>query len=592
MLLLLALLFAGLCCFTFWLRTGVYWPWQSEGYWDLMARSFRPMGSQQVTLNNFLSAPISVKDVPIHGVIMGVLFATLCSMPLLVAILYRFPSSIIFSVMVVFLASMPWLGITVLIGCALTAMRPFRFSFRYASALLGLIPVGIYFVSASWEPAGSQMKLVQQRALLYAPWVMALLGSCVICAVALAITKLIGYRPVGIPPVLAMLFAIPVFLFHTQVGQDELEYRVLEQEVGSGSPLLFRSVDVGAEAAQAATRYWSETHSGSYDEIYKTMLEDAVADTLLQQEIDRARAVARCEAFIERFPDSRYIPNVLFLKGRAHDQRIQQIKLLRDLRAEYTGGTPSRASRRTWETLETRFPQSSFTAVALYKLAVLRACDGDLGPAIESLARLLDQFDVAQAASQPAAAPAEPRTLVFRKAPGAAQLGVDLSVVTMQARRLKEILIACRADQTRPYAELFGPQPTGTSDEVHPVQLLLGLDDTDPHYKSNLEGIARSFPRSETAGYVEIRLSLLEPAVSRRIRRFHSAADALAGRPSGAEALFRLADARQEDSILDEAKTALELLVKNYPESCWAVEAKERLSSLSMLDAKVESPEG
>src|ERR1043166_1516280 len=99
-----ALLFGGLCCFTYWLRTGDVFPWASDDYSDIMLRSFRPAGAGQVTLSDFLSTPISVKDVPIHGVIMGLLFATLSSIPILVAILYRFPSSIFFALMVVFLA--------------------------------------------------------------------------------------------------------------------------------------------------------------------------------------------------------------------------------------------------------------------------------------------------------------------------------------------------------------------------------------------------------------------------------------------------------------------------------------------------------
>jgi len=587
MLLLLGILFAGLCCFTFWLRTGSFAPWQHDGYWDLMARSVRPAGSNQVTLNNFLSAPISVKDVPIHGVIMGLLFAALCSIPLLVAILYRFPSSLPFGVMVMFLASMPWLGVTVLIGCLLTALRPFKFSFRYASALLGLLPVGIYFISASWEPEGSPISLVQHRALLYAPWVLALLGSCVICAVALAITRLIGYRPGAIPPMLAALFAIPVFLFHTQVGQDELEFRILEQEVGPGSKEVFAAVDLKEEANKSATRRWSETSGESYDEIYRAMLDRKIIEAQLQAEIDRWWAVDRCDAFMERFAKSRHISDVLFLRGQALDQRLQQIRLLDDLRAEYRCDVPTGASRRTWETLEKEFPGDRQTAVALLKLAILRATDGELDSAVDSLSRLIDRFDIAAATTQAGEMTPAPPPSVFRK-PAATDLVVETSVMVLQARRLREMLLACRGDEVRPYSEVFVMPSTKRDETLHPVQLLLQLDDTHSHYRSNLEGIADAFPNSETAGYVEIRLAMLEPAVSRRIRRFNQAAQALAGRPSGAEALFRLGDARQDDSILDEAKTAFDQLVKNYPDSCWAAEAKERLSSIPMLEATGE----
>ena len=119
MLLLLALLFAGLCCFAFWLRTGAYLPWRYHDYAELMRRSFDPFGAQQIRLSDVLSSPIPVRQVPIYAVIVGLQFASLSSIPILVAILYRLPISVIFAAMVVFLAAMPWIGITVMIGCVL-----------------------------------------------------------------------------------------------------------------------------------------------------------------------------------------------------------------------------------------------------------------------------------------------------------------------------------------------------------------------------------------------------------------------------------------------------------------------------------------
>ncbi len=427
---------------------------------------------------------------------------------------------------------------------------------------------------------------MQHRALLYAPWVLALLGSCVICAVALAITRIIGYRPGGIPPVLAALFAIPVFLFHTQVGQDELEFRVLEQEIGPGSSEVFVTVDLKEEANRSATRRWSETRGESYDEIYRAMLDRKIAEAQVQAEMDRLRAVERCDSFMERFAKSPHIPDVLFLRGRAQDQRLQHMRLLVDLRAEYRSDMPTRTSRHTWETLEKEFPGYPQTAAALFKLAVLRARDGKIDRAIDTLSKLTERFDAATTTQ--GAGPATDRApSVFRR-PAMAGLSVETSIMVLQARRLREMLTACRDDKTKPYAEIFALPSSQPDETVHPVQLLLQLDDASLRYRDNLERIARSFPDSETAGYVMIRRAMLELAISRRIQRFQQAAQTLAGRPSGAEALFQLGDARQDDSLLDEAKAAFDQLVKDYPDSCWAAEAKERLSSLPMLEATRE----
>lgn len=590
MLLVLAVLFAGLCCFTFWLRTGVYRPWMSEHYGDVLVRSFRPSGAEQITLSDFLTSPISVKDVEVYGIIMGLLLASLSSIPLLVAILYRFPFSIPFAVMVMFLAAMPWLGITVLGGCVLASLRPLRFSFRYASALIGLIPIAIYFVSASLEPAESNLKLTQHQALLYAPWVLAVLGSCIICALALGIARLIDYRPGGIPPVLAVLFAIPVFLFHSQVGRDELEYRLLAREVGPGSRTMFRMVDIGEQAYRAATRRWSRSRNESYDQIHRDELRHFVKKAILRCEEDRAHAVALCDAFILHFPKSRHVPNVLFLMARAQNHRIQRRRLEEDHRAEFRWDVPSRASRGTCETLLEQFPESDPGIVALYQIAILEARSGGEGMdrAIALLGTLTRRFDASLAAVSPQDSSDRERTPVFRKAPSSTGLGIDIRVLVRRARRLREMLASCRADASKPYDELFIGQADVPGESVHPMQLLLWLDDADPHYKANMEGISQHFGDSRTRGYVEIRLALLEPAISRRIQQFRSAVASLRGRPAGAEALLRLGDALQEDSILDEAKEAYDELAKEYPESCRAQEARERLSSLSLLETTGE----
>ncbi len=583
MLLLLAVLFSGLCCFTFWLRTGVFLPWEFEGYPELMRRSFNPSGPNQVTLSHFLTSPISVELVPIHSVIVGLLFASICSIPVLVAILYRFPASLLLAAMVMFLAAMPWLGLTVLAGCALACLPRFRFSFRFASAMIGLMPIGIYFILASWEPAGNAQP-IQNRALMYAPWVLAILSSCVICAVALAFAKLINYRPGGVPPVLALVFAIPLILFHTQVGRDELEYRLLEHEIGPRAGSVFAPFDVAAGAHREATRIWSSTTVQPYDSIYRQLLEVAERDALVRAENDRNAAIDHCDWFLEHFPASRYAAAVLFLKGRALDQRIHRQSLLREHRIEFRDDLPSRSSRTTWLAIVESFPDDPLSAMALHKLALLDVRAGRIDDAIANLARVVERFDTARVTTRPSSGHPQPRTSVFQKAEPTAGLGLNLRVVVFQSRRLHEMLSACRADTPRRYDELFADSSSDAAARIHPASLLFSFDETDPNYRKNLTSLVAAFPGSHTADYARVRLDLLEPAISRRIQRFRQAATDLAGRPAGAVAAFRLGEVLQEDSLNSEARMVLGDLVTNYPESCWAEEAKERLASLSLIE--------
>lgn len=591
MLFLLALLFAGLCCFTFWLRTGHYLPFFYDHYGSLMQKSFDPTGPNQITLSHFLTYPISVQRVPIHAITMGLLFAALSSIPILVSILYRFPFSTIFAAMVIFLAAMPWLGLTILLGCGIASLKPFRFSFRYASALLGLVPIAVYFFSASREPPGAVLSPDVNRALRYAPWFLSLLGSCVICALALGVARLINYRPGGIPPILAVLFAIPVILFHAKVGRDELEYHLLERQIGPGSDTFFVNQDIGAIADQRTTRLWSESRSRPYDEIRGEVLARLIADAIDQAETDRLGAAARCDHFLTHFSQSRYVPNVLFLKGRSLDQRLKRRRLLRDHRAEYQSEQPSPRSATTWKTLIANYPGHELAVAAYHRLAILHARDGDFAEALRLLELASQPLLEPVAASDAGDSPRNPLRIYFdRSVDHGERLGVDRASIAMRARRMAEMISACKGDATRPSNEVFVSDDVAEPRGVHPLQLFISLYDDAPQYEANLAAIARAFPDSETRHYADIRRATLIPPISRRIERMRAIVRQTDGRAAHAEALFRLADALQDDSITDECENTLEELVRLHPQSVWAQEARERLMSVTMLKGGVAAP--
>ncbi|MCP4250113.1 MAG: hypothetical protein GY778_23980, partial [bacterium] len=130
------LLFAGLGCFAYWLRTGVVFAPAEADYAAQFKATFSPSFESDVTLGSLLTFPISVEQVPMQIVILGLLLAALVSIPILVSILYRFQASLPFLAVVAFLAMMPWLAITLIGSCILASVRRFRFQFRYASALL------------------------------------------------------------------------------------------------------------------------------------------------------------------------------------------------------------------------------------------------------------------------------------------------------------------------------------------------------------------------------------------------------------------------------------------------------------------------
>lgn len=241
LLLINAVLFVGLGCFTFWLRTGTsYGPLGMRDYGHRLWAAFDPVAEDPVTLADFLLFPISLEDVPLQIVVVGLLLATLTAIPILVAILYRFPLAAVFIAIVAFVALMPWLAITLTISCLIASARPFKFEFRYAYALIALVPVVVYFL-VNIMRFGASLPVVtpEQRVKLYAPLVLATLASCVLMALVLLIARIVNYRPGAIAPLLAVMFLVPWGLFHAKIGRDELYYRLLEHDCGPGSRTFF-----------------------------------------------------------------------------------------------------------------------------------------------------------------------------------------------------------------------------------------------------------------------------------------------------------------------------------------------------------------
>lgn len=573
-----AMLFAGLCVFTYWLRTGSYAPWLSGDYWSLFRHSFNPVGPEQVTLVDFLLFPISVEDVPIQIIIMGLLLASLASVPILVAILYRLPSAMIFVAMIAILAVMPWYALTILLGCIIASGRLIQLRFRYALAILGLLPVVVYFVMATREPESTYAAMTPYRFKLYAPWVLAVLGSCVICGMALGIAKIINYRPGGIAPVLAVLFAVPVLLFHTQVGRDELEFRLLEHRFGPNSTTVFVNRDLRKAEEKSAERAWKVARDATIESIFRRQITAAAAKAANTLAGNRAEVVRACDEFMEYYRTSRYVPCVLFIKGRALDMRISDAVLTREDRIEHYADVSSSQSEETWRLLLAQDPNAETAAVAYNRLAVLQAQVGDVAGALATLEALLDGFDPDVTATQPAATARGTRTLLAKK-PATATLGVDVSAEVQRAQRLRDLILITRDEWQTPTTN---PSSAPAVGKPTAIQAWCRLDPHHHAFGDNLESIADEFPGSALRPVIEAQLAMIDPSLPRQLERLTQAEQKYSGKPGCAEVLLRLAESLKEAARFDDAARVYERLKSDYPASSWTAEARSQLGSLTM----------
>ncbi|MBK8269442.1 MAG: hypothetical protein IPK83_14505 [Planctomycetes bacterium] len=440
-------------------------------------------------------------------------------------------------------------------------------------------------MTASWEPGGTPSPMAENHALLYAPWVLAMLSSCIICALGLAIAKLINYRPGGMPPVLILLFAIPVLLFHSFVGRDELEFRILENEFGRSSSSVFAPVDIGALAQQAASARWSQTSSGSFDTLFDEIYGQTRTGILDRIEQKRLDAVTLCDAFIERFPQSQHIPDVLFLKARTLDLRIDLAKLERKRLAEFRADLPSPASRQTWLTLSERFPTYTGSATALYRLAILAACAGDFSESIHYLETIGRRFSAMPEELRGGEFTESVVGSAFKRSTTLTNFQADVVLHIERAEALREIIEYGRLDTPRRLSEVFVSTPDESDEWVRPVQLFLRLDPSNPDYKYNLTHLAECFPNSNAAGYIEIRLAGFESSPENRIEQLRLLANCLTAEEGGAEARFMLADALHESNAIEPAKRVFSTLKQAHSESIWSKRAAKRLKSMEALQA-------
>ncbi len=588
-----ALLFAGLGCFTFWLRTGHGLPFLFRQYWDYLWQSFDPTLDRQITLLEFLLQPIPAQQVPWMLVIHGLVLASLTAIPILVSMLYRFPFALIFTAIIGFFAMLPWLAITVTFCCYLARWRYLQFSFRYATALISLLPVVVYYLMATRNTPGIEHLTPLELFKLYLPVVIALIAACVVMAIVLIIARVVNHRPGAIAPLMAILFATPVILFETKVGRDELSYRLLERGFGPSSREHFlghadaeETIARTAEAIRGA----SPAPAPPIESLVQIVRDDLklraalgqtgrsrVAKTLATDwYAQRDLALSECQRFLLHFPYSEYVPSVLYLQGRATDLRLNpDFTYLQDsLILTYHEDFPNAASADVWRKLVERAADSEPGCVAMYRLAVLETRRGHVQDALDLLGKLVAVFGKRKTTDTAPTETSGWRNFLAKRPP-ANTLGIDVTATVQDARKLEDLLNRNRAKELEPTYD-------------YPIlRRLFSIDPHHPEYARNLRDLlaATSTDPQDPTGLlrdnIELLLALTNRSRSRRIEELRDLVDRFA-KDKRCDALprarFELAAAYQSDNLLDEARSMYQTIQTEHPDSPWATEANWRMA--------------
>lgn len=584
-----ALLFAGLGFFIFWLRTGAFGPFSEKSYWDAWWQVFSPHVETQITLVDYLVRPIPVDQVPIMMIVLGLVLASMTAIPILVSMLYRFPFSLIFTAIIGFVAMFPWLAITVTFCCFLARWRPFRFQFRFATALLSLIPVVAYYALATRNAVIAEHLPPMELAKLYMPWVFAIIAACTVMGVVLAIARLVNDRPGAIAPLMAVTFAVPIVIFEAKVGRDELYYRLLEHRFGPGSTLYFaervdasdtieriarkrletaQSTNATLAAMQDVVRQQLQLQFSAIRDDWKHEAHNNMAVHAQQQH----EAVEACQRFLRRYPRSRYASNVLYIEGRARDLRVDIGLFWRKGVVRYYEDFPSMSSRPIWERLADEYPDSPLADIAMYRSALLQARAGEMDTAADTLKRLIARLSV------PATQSTQPESIEssiwhsLAKKPASETLSFFRPTdVLMQARKLLALIEHNRDPQQKDLA----------------LQLLLNCDPVDRMYVANLRRLlgdmGSKYPLSDLRDNIEVQLAAAESSQSLKIKALESVVQKLSEQKDSdalAQAKYELGMAYQADNRMSDARVVFENVQNTQDDSPWAMEARRQLAEM------------
>ncbi len=419
------------------------------------------------------------------------------------------------------------------------------------------------------------------------PWVLALSEACLVMAIVLTIARLVNYRPGAIAPLMTVMFALPVILFEFKVGRDELYYRLLQHDFGPSSRTHFRSQVPAAELIErAARRRLPESEEQNPVALQATMEQVQIAlqmrlasgversdeiTCLINEDFAREQyeVVQACERFRRAFPKSRYVPNALYLQGQALDTHIEQALALFQgmLVLRYYQDFPNPASRRSWQELRERFPNSPLATIARLRLAMLKGRAGQIDEAVALLDEQLACYRrEPSATSRPGSWAA-----VLAKRPATSGIEVDQESAVLEGRKLRLLLAENRDPQQNDFA----------------LRRLLSLDPHHGMYRRNLEQlldvIPERFPLTRLRDNLQVLLAAAQASRSVRIERLRAViAQLTPQRDSDAlpRARLELGVVYQEDSRNEEARVLFEEIMQKHPDTPWASDASRRLAAM------------
>lgn len=400
------LLFGLLNLFYLRLRTGSFWPFAG------------PYESQFFIPE--LLAPLNIFQFPTYILVIALITALLCTVPILIAQLYNLLFSLPFILMVFFLGHNPILSLCLFVSCAMAGFRPLRFKSKFVAALVCLIPELLYCILFSGE---NPQQDILRWAVLYSPWALAFLFGIVIFAIVLSIGHFLRYRPGILMPLFALLLAGTVAFFNHSIGMTERDFqdqvsrfnpaKIPEFQNRSIVPLLEeerarrleREPYLNPEVVMSRLRMeWRWAYRiGTAPDMSVIMDSGPVTNpiSLANREVTRfyqakLNAVDQIDKFIRRYPHEKRVADALYYKALIIDLNVDLRALRNEDTLQFYLNFPSADSRNVWQEILSRFPDSDVAIEARWRLARLQAAKQSSDPSgTDSFGQALKLLDEA-----------------------------------------------------------------------------------------------------------------------------------------------------------------------------------------------------
>ncbi|MCJ7663086.1 MAG: hypothetical protein MUO24_02460, partial [Desulfobacterales bacterium] len=328
----------------------------------------------------------SIFEYPWQILVAGLLMGILAVAPVLVSQLMSFRYSIVFILVVFFLANLPGFAICLLISCFAAACRPLRFRSRFIAIALCTAPQLIY-----WGFLGGAREVEPIKwGFSFAPWVCAWLIGLSIAGIILGIGHYTRYRPGLVWVVTCVFLLLAIVTFEIRVGFDELDYQlyvaknnpeqISEFHDHSIKEAIDKTIRDPAIKKYLAGFFYPVDEIALREELKREIQDklshdrwpswfEVIMPEELKYQVKRQWLLQQYDLFINKRSQSPRMPIALYYKALLGEYR-PDIKVLGQKEVlHFYNDYPHRESLLVWYRLYEGFPESSESLEARWRIA-------------------------------------------------------------------------------------------------------------------------------------------------------------------------------------------------------------------------------